>query len=141
MQLKVYRRDNRRKDERRWHRYLFRLSAVVGSVILAVVVYRLSGPLGVAATSLYMPWYDLNSWGMITDNIHLLNPSGTSATGTIAVAGHVLSFLVPANGEWYGALPGTIGGPVIITVTSGPAVLGSQRVQFEQSFNEAPASA
>ncbi|HEX9263171.1 MAG TPA: FtsQ-type POTRA domain-containing protein [Candidatus Binatia bacterium] len=53
MQLKVYRRDNRKKDERRWHRYLFRLSAVVGSVILAVVVYRLSGPLGVAATSLY----------------------------------------------------------------------------------------
>src|SRR5437588_665418 len=32
MQLKVYRRDNRKKDQRRWHRYLFRLSAVVGSV-------------------------------------------------------------------------------------------------------------
>ena len=53
MQLKVYRRDNRKKDERSWRRYWFRSCAVFGSVFLAFAVYRLSGPLGVAAASLY----------------------------------------------------------------------------------------
>jgi cell division septal protein FtsQ len=52
MQLKVYRRDNRKKDERRRRRQIFRLSAVLGTLLLAVMVYRLSGPLLLAADSL-----------------------------------------------------------------------------------------
>src|SRR5439155_638698 len=41
-----------------------------------------------------------------------------------------------AGQEMYVTMPaGTIGGPVVVTVTSGPAVLASQRVQFNQSFN------
>lgn len=52
MQLKVYRRDNRKKGERRWRRVLLRAGAIVGLLILLVVAYRISGPLGVAASSL-----------------------------------------------------------------------------------------
>ena len=52
MQLKVYRRDNRKKDERRRRRQIIRLSAVLGAVLLALMVYRLSGPLWLAADSL-----------------------------------------------------------------------------------------
>ena len=52
MQLKVYRRDNRKKDERRRRRQIFRLSAVLGALLLTLMVYRLSGPLLLAADSL-----------------------------------------------------------------------------------------
>ena len=52
MQLKVYRRDNRKKDERRRRRQIFRFSAVLGALLLTLMVYRLSGPLLLAADSL-----------------------------------------------------------------------------------------
>jgi cell division protein FtsQ len=52
MQLKVYRRDNRKKIERRWRRVFLRASGVLGAVGLAFVVYRVSGPLAIAAASL-----------------------------------------------------------------------------------------
>jgi len=96
-------------------------------------------PASAAGSVLYMPWYDMASPGMVADNFHLLNPSATPATGTISVAGRSPAFSVPANGEWYGSLPGTIGGPGRIVVSSGPGILGSQRVQYYQSFNEAEA--
>ncbi len=52
MQLKVYRRDNRKKDRRRWRRSLLRAGTAAGLVFAAVLLYRLSGPLAVAALSL-----------------------------------------------------------------------------------------
>ena len=53
MQLKVYRRDNRKKDERRWRRRFFQIGLVVGAALLAAAIYRLSGPFSIAAASFY----------------------------------------------------------------------------------------
>lgn len=52
MQLKVYRKDNRRKDFGRWRRYLVRSALAAGLVVVGMVLYRLSGPLLIAAASL-----------------------------------------------------------------------------------------
>jgi cell division protein FtsQ len=52
MQLKVYRKDNRKKAERPWRRRTLRYGGLVGLLILAAVGYRLSGPLVAAADSL-----------------------------------------------------------------------------------------
>ena len=52
MQLKVYRKDNRKKDVGRWRRYLLRCGMLFGLVILGVVGYRLSGPTLIAAASM-----------------------------------------------------------------------------------------
>ena len=52
MQLKVYRKDNRKKDLGRWRRYLIRVGALAGFVALGVTFYRLSGPVLIAAASL-----------------------------------------------------------------------------------------
>ena len=52
MQLKVYRKDNRKKDLGRWRRYLLRFGALAGFVVLGLVFYRLSGPVLIAAASL-----------------------------------------------------------------------------------------
>ena len=91
-----------------------------------------------AAMTSYFNWYDDASPGMLQDNIHLLNPGASAASGTITVAGYpVKSFNVGAGGEAYYNFPqGTIGGPVTVSVTSGPAIIASQRVTYYQSFNE-----
>jgi cell division septal protein FtsQ len=52
MQLKVYHRDNRKKDRRRGRRLLLRASAGLGFIVLALVSYYLSGPMMIAAVSL-----------------------------------------------------------------------------------------
>jgi len=52
MQLKVYRKDNRKKDLGRWRRYLVRFGAFAGFVVLGLMLYRLSGPVLIAAASL-----------------------------------------------------------------------------------------
>lgn len=52
MQLKVYRKDNRKQDFGRWRRYLIRLGLSVGLAVVAGVLYRLSGPMLIAAASL-----------------------------------------------------------------------------------------
>lgn len=51
MQLKVYRRDNRKRDERRWRRRLWQAGVLLGAAIVAVALYRASGPLLIAAAS------------------------------------------------------------------------------------------
>src|SRR5207302_7953735 len=69
--------------------------------------------------------------------------SGAPAgTGCVMVSGKAVApWTASAGQEMYGTMPaGTIGGPVVVTVTSGPAVLASQRVQFNQSFNEVSAA-
>lgn len=52
MQLKVYRRDNRKSDKRRWRRLLLRAGAACGLLILGLALYRLSGPLTIAYRSM-----------------------------------------------------------------------------------------
>jgi cell division septal protein FtsQ len=52
MQLKVYRKDNRRKDVRRWRRWLMRLGIAAAVGACALAFYRLSGPMLIAAASL-----------------------------------------------------------------------------------------
>lgn len=113
------------------------------------VVYRQSfnevpgrSPSAAAAVS-YFNWYDLASPGMSVDNVHILNPGADPASGTVTIlsTGQSLPFTVPGNaGESYLSFPaGTIGGPVKVQVNSGPPVLSSQRVVYQQSFNEVPA--
>src|SRR5256885_16351082 len=77
-----------------------------------------------------------SSPGMLNDNIHVLNPGTTPANVTISLPGGIPQQLTVAPGaEAYATFqPGTIGGPV--TITSDQPVLASQRVQFEQTFNE-----
>ena len=89
-----------------------------------------------AATTSYINWYDKASPGMLNDNIHVLNPGGTAASVTVSLPGAPSQTLNVAPGaEAYTTFPqGTMGGPV--TVTSTQPVLASQRVQFQQSFNE-----
>lgn len=53
MQLKVYHKDNRKKDIGRWRRYLTRLGVAAGLVVLCAVLYRLREPMLIAAASLH----------------------------------------------------------------------------------------
>src|SRR5207245_1074344 len=89
-----------------------------------------------AATTSFVNWYDKASAGMFNDNIHVLNPGGTAANVTVSLPGATAQMLSVAPGaESYATFPqGTIGGPV--TITSDQPVLASQRVQFQQTFNE-----
>jgi len=89
-----------------------------------------------AATTSFIQWYDKASAGFLNDNIHLLNPGALSATVTVSVPGATNQVAtVPAQSETYVTFPqGTIGGP--ITISSTQPVLASQRVQYNQSFNE-----
>lgn len=52
MQLRVYRRDNRKTEERPWRRRMVRYGGFAALIILAAVGYRLSGPIVLAAASL-----------------------------------------------------------------------------------------
>ena len=52
MQLKVYHRDNRKRDERRWRRVLARVGYGAGALLVVLALYHFSRPLVVAATSL-----------------------------------------------------------------------------------------
>jgi len=89
-----------------------------------------------ASAITYINWYDKASPGMYNDNIHVLNPGGTTATVTVSLPGAVSQMLtVGAGAESYATFPaGTIGGP--ITISSSSPVLASQRVQYYSSFNE-----
>ncbi|MEP7104825.1 MAG: C39 family peptidase [Chloroflexota bacterium] len=86
----------------------------------------------------WFSWYDRASPGMTNDNIHVVNPGASPATGVFTLAGgNQLGFSVPAGQERYYAYPwGTIDGPLRYEVTSGPGVIVSQRVQYGRSFNE-----
>jgi hypothetical protein len=92
------------------------------------------------ATSYFM-WFDRATAGMVGDNIHLLNPGATAATGCVMLQDHaVIPINLSPGQETYVSFPnGTIGGAITLTVNTGPAVLASQRVQYFSSFNEVPA--
>jgi hypothetical protein len=87
-------------------------------------------------TTGYFNWYDRASPGMLNDNIHLYNPGSMNASVTITVPrATAQTVTVAPDTEAYVSFPqGTMGGPV--TVNSSQPVLASQRVQFNQSFNE-----
>ena len=93
-----------------------------------------------ATTTSYFNWFDKATGGMVGDNIHVLNTSGSIAHVTLTLAGaSPINLTLSAGAEGYVTFPaGHIGGPV--TVTSDVAVLASQRVQYFQSFNETPAA-
>jgi PQQ-like domain len=96
------------------------------------------GCMGTPLSTTYLNWYDKASPGMVADNIHILNSGATASSGCVTVTGYPgVAWSAGAGQETYVNLPaGTIGGPVLITVTSGPAVKASQRIQYNQSFNE-----
>jgi len=92
---------------------------------------------GTPLSTSYFNWFDKASPGMFNDNIHLLNPNGTTSTGCVRLGAQSVPFTLTAGQETYVTFPvGTIGGPVVVEVVSGPAILASQRVQYFQSFNE-----
>ena len=95
-------------------------------------------PVAATVATSYLNWYDKASPGVLGDNVHILNSGATASTGCGMVSGKAVApWTASAGQEMYVTMPaGTIGGPVVVTVTSGPAVLASQRVQFNQSFNE-----
>ena len=96
------------------------------------------GCTGTPLFTTYLNWYDKASGGMVADNIHILNPGASASAGCVTVTGYPgVAWSAAAGQETYVNLPaGTIGGPVLITVNSGPAVKASQRIQYNQSFNE-----
>jgi hypothetical protein len=94
--------------------------------------------MGSSVAKAYFNWFDKASPGMLNDNIHIVNPGASVSSGCVSVGGQaVASWSAGAGQETYVTAPaGTIGGPVVVTVTSGPTVLASQRVQYYSSFNE-----
>src|ERR1700682_1645022 len=98
-----------------------------------------TGCTGTPLSTTYFTWFDNASPGMAQDNIHILNPDGTAtSSGCVTVSGYPgVSWTAAAGQETYLMLPaGTLGGPVQVTVNSGPPVKASQRVHLDQSFSE-----
>jgi hypothetical protein len=108
------------------------------SIVLDTTILTTVGCAGPTLFTSYFNWYDKASPGMFNDNIHLLNPGTSVSTGCVTIAGHgfVPFSVAPGHGSYVSFPTGTIGGPVVVTVNSGPAVLASQRVQYYSSFNE-----
>jgi hypothetical protein len=97
----------------------------------------LGTPASAAATSIWMPWFDNVSPGMLNDNVHILNPSFTiPAHVTVSGPGPARTLDIAPGAEAYMSWPSLIGGPVHV-VSTGTGVIASQRVQFYGSFNEA----
>jgi outer membrane protein assembly factor BamB len=96
------------------------------------------GCTGTPLSTSYFSWFDRATAGMVADNIHLLNRGGSTSTGCVTLTGQAsVPFTLAAGQETYITLPpGTIGGPLIVQVMTGPDVLASQRVQYFSSFNE-----
>jgi murein DD-endopeptidase MepM/ murein hydrolase activator NlpD len=89
-------------------------------------------------TTLYFPYYGKVGcyW---EDNIHVLNPNAGSTQGSITIPGATaIRFTLQGGQEgFYGFPPGTVGGPVKISVDAGyTAVEASQRVTYNQTFDE-----
>ncbi len=105
---------------------------------LKVHADTLGGDPSTASTTWWFNWVDHASPGFNSDNVHIVNPGGGQAAGTVTVPGvWSATFSVGAGAATYVPVPyGVIGGPAIVQVTSGPAVLATQRVQYMQSFSE-----
>lgn len=99
-------------------------------------------PASAASETLDLSWYDLHNTGFAVDNVHVINPGPSTASVTVAIPGCALQndAALAAGTETFFSCAGGIGGPVTIAST-GNAVLASQRVFFQQSFNEVRAPA
>ena len=89
--------------------------------------------------SFWFPWYDLGSPGFRVDNIHVLNPGGATAHVSLRLGNGVFTYSLsvnPMSATYYAFPSGFVGGPV--HVVSDQPVLVSQRVLYNQSFNEIP---
>jgi hypothetical protein len=96
-----------------------------------------------AATTLFMPWYDLaSSAGFQGDNVHVMAAAGALSPGQVSVSipGCQPSVQQMSASELAFSCPmgAGIGGPVRISATV--PVMASQRVQFYSSFNESRAA-
>jgi len=119
--------------------YTFAVQAVnIGGAGVAATVGPVTPTAAGPSFTSYFNWYDRASPGMATDNIHLLNTGASASSGCVTVSGKaVAAWSANAGQETYVTMPaGTIGGPVMVTVNSGSSVLASQRVKYNQSFNE-----
>ena len=95
---------------------------------------------GIAPT-LYFAWYDrISDAGFKNDNIHVFGPPGTVVDVTIpGIASGlcpVQTATLPASGETYFTCAGGFSGPVIVSARGNVNIAASQRIQYNQSFNE-----
>lgn len=94
-----------------------------------------------AGSSFAFPWYDNNaSWGMMGDWIGIVNVDSTSATVDVfindMVTPAITKTVAPGAVEIF-QMPTTItNGPVKVVAQGGKQIITSQRVLFQQSFNE-----
>jgi IPT/TIG domain-containing protein len=88
------------------------------------------------ASPLYLSWFDrVSDPGFKNDNVHIWNPTGTTAEASMTIAGVCTQDATLGPGQEVElTCPGGIGGPV--EIASNGSVLASQRVQYYQSFNE-----
>ena len=92
-------------------------------------------PVSQASTVLDFSWYDQVSPGYTLDNIHIGNPSSSSATVTVSLSGTARTTVtIAAGGEAVVNLGALSGGPV--KISSNVPVIASQRVFYYSSFNE-----
>src|SRR5579859_1744827 len=123
------------------------ITAVSPAQAAGAVDVTVSTALGTSATSSrdqftfaqysqYFQWFDLATPGMLGDNIHLLNTSGSTASIEVTMPGAstINVSLAPGAETHVSFGRGHIGGPVV--VNSDQPILTSQRVQYFQSFNE-----
>src|SRR5437588_1281 len=116
------------------------LAALLALVITAGVAIHAATGTAQATTDAWFNWYDEASPGFTADNIHVVNPGPTAASGTLSLPGHPdVSFsLAPGSGSVY-SFNGTIGGPLRLHASA--PVLASARTIYMGSFWESPAPA
>ena len=92
-----------------------------------------------AGRSFWFPWFDLGTPGFVIDNIHVVNPGSQPAIVTFQLGSNTFSYHFTVAGgtaDYYHFPSGFMTGP--IHVTSDQPVVVSQRVTYNQSFNEIP---
>lgn len=94
-----------------------------------------------ANTTFWLTWYDNASDGMLSDNVHVLNPGASAVSVSVRVGTRtpLSATLQPGAGTYFSYPHGTIGGPVFVSSAGGP-VLVTKRVAFGASFSEIPAT-
>ena len=85
MQLKVYRRDNRKKDQRSRRQRKLRATALLGLVAIGAALYTLSEPLRIAAASLSE--FVLESPYFSVSEIQVRGGDKVSGNAIVAIAG------------------------------------------------------
>jgi hypothetical protein len=95
-----------------------------------------------ATNTTYLSWFDRNSDpGFLGDDVHVVNPGTTSVFVNVRIPGQPAcnyfgDTILAGRSKYYTCATG-FGGPVVVESSS--RVIASQRVQYNQSFNEVPA--